>query len=194
MIDVLSFASVMDYRDELSDDLAKELVERTAMTVDIFPFVRLVAATMKIEVNDFDVIPKKIRSALKESKYTDRVAREIEEMSDEAFDALLAFIMSDEVTTTHVKLNLPIIRRIYGEELIPADLMFAYMGLSLRDTIDERIHGIIPGIFGDILIGSLFSELDDDDDEEDDEDDAKKCNCDGCHGGCGDCHGCHSDN
>ena len=55
---MLSFASTMSYRDALDGGLAEELIERTAMTVNVFRFVRLVVAAAGNETDDFGAIPE----------------------------------------------------------------------------------------------------------------------------------------
>ena len=203
---MLGAASVAAWHENLDEDLAHELIERTAMTVNIFQFLQLVMAAAEIkQIDDFSVIPEEIRTALSKNDYTDKIAYAIEKLDDEAFEALIAFIMTGEIERTHVKFNLPIMRHIYAEETIPADLMFAYMGLCPRQTIDEHFSGLHDalGALGGIgLLGALLDGMHDDDDDDGDEDDKSEeddkkedheCHCGGCHGGCGGCHGCHSD-
>lgn len=200
---MLSFASAMLYRGNLDDSLAEELVERTAMTVNIFPFLKLVMTTAGIEqIDDPSVIPEEIRVALSREDYTDKIARTIEELDDETFGALIAFIMTDKVEQLHVKFNLPIMRHIYAEGTIPTDLMFAYMGLCPRQTVDEPLGNFrdAVGVLGGLgLLDILFGVAHGDDDgkggdpEGNNKKDAHECHCGGCHGGCDGCHGCHSD-
>ena len=133
---ILSAASAMSWHDNLDDDLAHELIERTAMTVNIFPFLRLVVIGGEIEREDFDTIPEKIRAALRKNDYTDQIARAIEDLDADVLKTLLNYFISGEVETSHVKFSLPVIRRIYSDEIIPADLMFAFMASNSRDTID----------------------------------------------------------
>lgn len=163
---MLSPASAMAWRDDLDGDLAQELIERTAMTVDIFPFLQLVVTGVKIEVEDFDVIPQKIRTALCRNNYCSKIAHAIEELSDEAFSALLVFLLSGQVESVHVKFNLPIIRRIYMDNVMPAALVFVYMALCLRDTIDDCMRKLNEA-FGGLLFGEFLNEIcsDRDDDE-----------------------------
>ena len=186
---MLSFASAMDWHDDLANDLAEELIERTAMTVNIFPFLRLVMAAAKIkQIDDFSVIPEEIRTALSKNDYTDKIAYAIEKLDDETFKALIAFIMTSEVKRTCVKFNLPIIRHIYAKETIPADLMLAYMGLCPRQTIDEfcrKFHdAALVALGGPDLLDALFGEMYDDDDKDKDKDKNKNKNKEGDH----ECH------
>ena len=176
VLTMLSFASVMSYRDDLDSGLAEELIERTAMTVNIFSFVRLVVAVAEIETDDFDVIPKKIRAALRKNDYTDQIARAIEDLDDDAFAALLAFVVTRGIEQLHVKFNLPIMRHIHAEETIPEYLMFAYMGLCPRETIDEHfsdLHDALGALGGLSLLGELLGGMHDDDDKDKDDKDHK---------------------
>ena len=200
---MLGAASVAAWHEDLDEDLAYELIERTAMTVDIFPFLRLVVAGAEIENEDFDTIPENIRTALRRNDYTDQIARAIEDLDDDTFEAFLAYYITGEIETSHVKFNLPVIRHIYSDEVIPADLLFAFMASNLRETIDEHFGGLHDalgalgglGLFGALLDGMHDDDDDDDDDksEEDGKEEDHECHCGGCHGGCGGCHGCHSD-
>ena len=161
---MLGAASAMDWHDDLADDLAEELVERTAMTVDIFQFLRLVMIAARIKTEDYDKIPEEIRETLlKCNSYSDEIARAIEELDHETFEALIAFIPTDEIERISTKFNLPIVRRVYAEGMIPTSLMFAFMANSLRETIDEH--------FGDLgLLSALFDVMRDDEEEEEEED------------------------
>ena len=144
---MLNAASVAAWHEALDDDLAHELIERTAMTVDIFPFLRLVVAGAEIENKDFDVIPENMRTALCRNDYTDQIARAIEGLDDDTFKAFLAYYIAGEIKASHVKFGLPVIRRIYGDEVIPAYLLFAFMASNLREAFDGL------GLLGELLYG-----------------------------------------
>lgn len=158
---MLSAASAMSWHDNLDDDLAHELIERTAMTVNIFPFLRLVVIGGEIEREDFDTIPEKIRAALRKNDYTDQIARAIEDLDADVLKTLLNYFISGEVETSHVKFNLPVIRRIYSDEIIPANLMFAFMASNSRDTIDEHFGSAMDAIGGLGLLGALLGGMND---------------------------------
>lgn len=169
---MLSFASAMSYRDDLDSGLAEELIERTAMTVNIFPFVRLVVAVAEIETDDFDVIPEEIRTALRKNDYTDQIARAIEDLDDDTFEAFLAYYITGEIEKSHVKFSLPVIRHIYNDEVIPADLLFAFMASNLRKTIDEHfggLHGTLGALGGLTLLDALISGMHDDEESKEKE-------------------------
>lgn len=156
--EMLNFASIAAWHEKLSEELAEELIERTAMTVDIFSFLRLVVAGAEILDGGFDDIPQNIRKALCRNDYTDKIARAIDNLDDKTFRTLLAYLGTGAIEIIHVKFNLPIIRRIYNDKTIPADLMFAFMSSNLRDTIDERFDGVL-GIIGDLgMLGALLDD------------------------------------
>lgn len=161
---MLGAASAMSLHGNLDDDLAYELIERTAMTVDIFPFLHLVVICGEIERGDFDTIPEKIRAALRKNDYTDQIARAIEDLDADVLKTLLNFFLSPgEVKTSHVKFTLPVIRRIYSDKIIPANLMFALMASNLRDTIDGHFGGVMGAIGGLGLLGALLGGINDGD-------------------------------
>ena len=55
---ILSVASAMAHRESLSDELAQEIINRTARTVDLFSFVQLVVEAADVDVNiTNDAIP-----------------------------------------------------------------------------------------------------------------------------------------
>lgn len=175
MSTILGFASAMSYHDDLDGGLAEELIERTAMTVDIFSFTRLVIAAAEIDANNYDVIPEEVRTALLKNDYTDKIAYVIEKMNDEAFAAMLSF-MTGEIKNANVKFSLPIMRHIHAEETIPEDLMLAYMGLCPRETIDEHfggLHDALGALGGLTLLDVLIGRMHDDGDG-DSKDDAKE--------------------
>ena len=164
---VLGLASATSYHDSLSRDLAEELIERTAMTVNIFPFLWLVVAGAKIEAEGFEVIPAKVLLALLMDGYSDEIAHAIDALDDEAFKTLLVFIAEGKIEASSIKFNLPILRRIHKEEIIPEDLMLAYMGLCPRETLCSGcVQDTLGALGGIILLEDLFDKMRREDDEE----------------------------
>lgn len=169
---MLSFASAMSYRSDLDSGLAEELIERTAMTVNIFSFMRLVVTVEGIKTNDFDIIPEEIRTTLCKNDYTNKIAQAIEKLDDDAFAALLAFLLTGKIKCIHVKFGLSIIRHIYAKGKIPKSLIFAYMGLCQRETFGEHfgLNNAIGALGGltllDSLIDGIRGRYDDDDNAE----------------------------
>ena len=166
---MLSFASVSAWQEALDDELAEELIERTAMAVNIFPFLRLVATAADVGPVNFNAIPKSLKRALRENDYSDKIARLIEDLDNITFETLITYILSGKIERTHVKFNLPIIRNIYFNELIPTHLLFAFMGLCPRETVDDHVHRVMHGGLGDLLFGLILDEMSEDEEEEDEE-------------------------
>ena len=150
--DVLSFASVAGHNGVLSEEMAHEIIARTAMAIDIFDFLRLVDSCGLEQGKewDFNVIPKKIRKAFMKNEYEEEIANEIDDLSEDEFKALISFIIS-RVTELSVEFSVPIIHRVYEDEILNATLMFAYLGLALRNPPD-----IGPLLLGTMLAGSLL--------------------------------------
>ena len=169
---ILNCASAMCYRGELDHELIAEIINHTAMTVDIFPFLQLVILAAKIENNDFNAIPKAIRSILEKNKYVKDIAHEIESLDDDAFEALLASLIDINKTKgLDVLYAVPIIRHIYERGILSVDILFSYMACSLRDTLDEHLRkAITPNLVGGIMIGPMFDLIEDDEETTDDKD------------------------
>ena len=218
---VLSIASVMAWRDSLAEDLAEEILERTAITVDIFNFSLpfLAAADIGRARHNFYAIPKDVFAAMADDNYSDAVANTIENMSREAFEAMLVGLV--EKDGYDVRFNLPIFRFICGSDIIPQHLVFSLMASSMRTAHDEFMPRLP---FLDALFGLGRYEADDEDND-DDQDDAESqldaedqrnveeqhdaesrddtaCEasdasppkgCGGCHDGCCGCCGCFGD-
>ena len=162
---MLGFASAKDLNlsEGLSDDLAEELIERTAMTVDIFEFMKLIMIAVDVDIVDYNDIPNDIREALVKNKYSDEIARAIESpIDDYALKALIDFIATGQVEEIHIKFNLPIIRRVYGSGWVTQDEILAFMGLCLRETVEEHfddLQGVLSVLGGlDILEAFLGSD------------------------------------
>ncbi|MBR3143827.1 hypothetical protein IKF12_01335 [Candidatus Saccharibacteria bacterium] len=186
---MLSFASIKSWHDDLAEDLAHELIERTATTVHVFDLLRLVVtgAEIKITESDYTKIPNELRVALLKNDYKPKLAEIIEKLDEDVFKILIAYIVSgDEVETLSINFSLPIVRYLYAHEIIPNDLLLAFMAISLRDTSASDAAIEIIGGFNDFL-ESIFGGDDDDDDDQDERPSGS------CHGGCGNCHGRHSD-
>lgn len=134
---MLSFASIKSWHDDLAEDLAHELIERTAIIVHVFNLLRLVVtdAEIKITESDYAKIPNKLRAALLKNDYKPKLAGIIEELDEDVFKILIAYIVScDEVETLSINFSLPIVRYLYIHEIIPNDLLLAFMAISLYDA------------------------------------------------------------
>ena len=67
------FASTVACHDGFDDALAKELIDRTATTVDIFSFIESFIIAAKIENTNLDAIPEKICTALRPYNYSKKL-------------------------------------------------------------------------------------------------------------------------
>ena len=173
---MLGAASAMSYYGALYNSLAEELIERTAVTVELFSFISyvIIAAEIKTDKFGIDTIPEEIRTALHEGICTDEIANAIEKLDKSTFAAMLAYIMTDEVKRLSIEFNLPIIRYVYTEETIPQDLLFAYMGLCFHEPTDNPcailgISGGIPMLGGSINLLMMMGQDDDEDEEQEPE-------------------------
>ena len=171
----LIVASAAAYRDGLTENLTKELIERTAKIIDLFDFLRLAVLAGEIGTTNFDIIPPAIRTALEKNIYSDELAHDIENLSYDSFKALLSFIPSDEIEMLDIRLGLPILRRIYADRIVLTHLMLAYMAICLRETVEDKIAAKIaegsvePLDTLDAIFNAIF-DIDDDDITDDDSD------------------------
>lgn len=161
--ELLGLAAALSWHGKLYAELAAELVERTAMTVNLFPFLDLVIVgvgidTEKIGEDDYDKLPHRLQIALAKNKYSEAVAGEIEGLGADDFNVLVAYLNSGEVERTRVEFNIPIIRYIRAHELVPDDLLFAFMAGSLREPIGDGLGDALGGLLGLGLIGSLVDD------------------------------------
>ena len=184
---MLSFASIKSWHDDLAEDLAHELIERTAITVHMFDLLGLIVIGAEIEIteNDYTKIPNKLRVALLKNHYEPKLAKTIEELDESVFKVLIAYIINgNEIERLNINFSLPITRYLYAHEIIPNDLLLAFMAISLHDTSS---NDVVVGIVSDLndFLGSILDLSDDNDQDE--------RPSGGCCGGCGNCHGCHSD-
>ena len=169
---LLSFASAMAYRGALDNNLARELVERTTMTVNIFFFAQLVATAIGIKIDDYSAIPKKIHSAIQENNCTDEYTDAVEKLDDETFRTLIAFVSTSEIDELDVGFNSAIIQRIYTRKMIPDDILFAYMGLCQHDVTEAiaeclgSLYGALGAFAGFALLDELTNETPDGEDGE----------------------------
>ncbi|MBQ3464829.1 hypothetical protein IJH15_01240 [Candidatus Saccharibacteria bacterium] len=157
----LACASSQSRNGKLSDDLANDIIERMAMTVNIFGFLSIVQNEAESEVNKFGKIPKTIRDSLCHNSYSDEIASVIKGLSEKQFESLISFIASGIIKECNVRFNLPIIRRIYEQEMIPRNAVLSYMGLFQRETVEvvENRSSRMSGPFlalEDLLNAMLF--------------------------------------
>lgn len=148
--DVLGFASAASYSNPLPEDLFEAIIDRTAVTVNTFLFADSVVVAAGIGTDNFSLIPEDIQTALREGHYTDKVGKAIEGLDNNAFAALLSFILKGKINALSAKFNLPIIRRMHAaeERVIPENLMLAYMATSVRKPESSRPFAAVIDVSG----------------------------------------------
>ena len=118
---------------------------------------------------DFESIPENIRVALKENKYTPKIAQDIESLSTYAFNALLVFI-KEKIENLDVLFTRHIIRSMYmyDKDFIFTELLFAYMAICIRKPVDDILcRNFVNGL----IIACEDIDKEDEEEEEEDEDD-----------------------
>lgn len=154
---ILRAASAMAHTGNLKKGLAVELIERTSIMVNVFSFLELVAISAKVKTEyydeeDYQDVPEKIlETLLWDRQYSDEIANAIEKLEIEAFEALIAFLVNGEVDAINVEFGLPIIKYVYKNGIVPNELVFAFMALCQRQTIEEYLSGRVVSDIGDIL-------------------------------------------
>ena len=136
---ILTYASAASLSGSLDEAIASELVDRLAMKVDIFQLSSYVVACAAIEAKDTDAIPEEIREALGDKEKNDDFIRVIGDLDSAIFATLLCFLAEGGIKCMNAAYFLPIIRRIYEDEIINRGVLFAYMALCLRKTVEESL-------------------------------------------------------
>lgn len=136
---ILTYASAAFLSGNLDEAIASELIDRLAMKVDIFQLSRYVIACAAIEAKDTGAIPEEIREALGSEEKNDDLIQVIGDLDSAIFATLLRFIAEGGVKCMSAAHFLPIIRRIYEDEIIDRGVLFAYMALCLRKTVEESM-------------------------------------------------------
>lgn len=132
----LSFASAAEWRGGLNNNVRNQIINRTAMMVDIFRLLGLVATGAGIRTEycneeDYDDVPTEILEALLWDGYDEEIAAKIDKLEIEAFEALIAFFVNGEVTNPDAKFNLPIIWYIHKNRMVVDELLFAFMAICI---------------------------------------------------------------
>lgn len=157
--------------------MANELVERTSKAVNIFKFLKLVATAMRFESDNYDIIPDPVRSALSKNDPSYVVERAIDDLSPDAFEAMISLLLSEGFEQLNVRFAPPIIRYIYENQVLSDDLMFAFMAACPRRTVEEFLSSINPF---DAFAMLHLSESMADDGKTDDEDSNNKAADEAC--------------
>lgn len=136
---ILAYASAASLSGNLDEAIASELIDRLAMKVDIFQLLSYVVACAAIEAKDTDAIPEEIREALGDKEKNDDLIQVIGDLDSAIFATLLRFIAEGGIECMSAAHFLPIIRRVYEDEIIDGGVLFAYMALCLRKTVEESM-------------------------------------------------------
>lgn len=136
---ILSVASAMAQRESLSDELAQEIIDRTARTVDLFPFIQLVVEAADVDVNiTNDAIPAMVRTGLLENDVI--VADMVMSLDDREFEAVLSLLTSDKIERLNIDFSPVLINRVCAGGLLPLSLLLAYMACCRKP--DPPVFGL----------------------------------------------------
>ena len=160
----LRFAAAAAYNGVLSEAMGKEIFERMAGKVEFFGFVNAIALAIDVDTTDTRALPIWAKNAAKEEDYK-TLAEKIGMLTPDAFANLLAFYITGEVEEVSFEACMPIIKRIYEDENIPNDLLFALMATCLHDTVEHRMAEYI-GPYVDVLFAALIGPIFDDREED----------------------------
>lgn len=129
--ETLTFTALKARRGDLADDFARQLIERTAGAVEVFPFLRLVVAYDGCSKSNEEV-PKELAAALASDWFDQEMADAIIDLDKETFRALIAYTMGD-LDKLCVGYSYPLILCAYMHKIIPAELLFAFLAGCLRE-------------------------------------------------------------
>ena len=165
---VLSYASARATQRYLDEQMANELIERTAMVVNTFYFLQLIAIDKEIVNQKSRKIPQKVRDAFREMKgYDKEIAIAIENLNSNAVIPLISLLSSGKIERIDKRFNIAIFRLIYRAHWIREDKFFAYMGLCLNEPIDKKINPRLLGVMSDLsLLAAITDMLKEEDDED----------------------------
>lgn len=141
-VTTLTFAALKARRGDLADDFARQLIERTVDLIEIFPFLRLMAAGDGCAKSDRQV-PKKLATALAGDRFDQETADAIVGLDRETFRALVAYIVED-LDNLCIGYSYPLILCAYVHKIIPAELLFAFLAGCLRESRSAFPLGVLP--------------------------------------------------
>lgn len=138
----LTFAALKARRGDLADDFARQLIERTADLIEIFPFLKLVTTGDGCAKSDRQV-PKKLATALAGNRFDQKMADAIADLDKETFRAVVAYVVED-LDNLCVGYSHPLIVCAYVHRIIPVDLLFAFLAGCLRESQSSFPLGVLP--------------------------------------------------
>ena len=135
---MLTHASVASHLNALNYEVGRVLIGHTAKVVDLFPFVELVWKAADCERSNANNIPDLVRDDLLRDCYSHHFALCVANMDCETFTNMLSFIyLSDEVTQLGADFTPTLILYVHERNIIPKELLFAYMAACLKEPISE---------------------------------------------------------
>ena len=134
---MMTHASVASHLNALNYEVGRVLIEHTAKVVDLFPFVLLVWKAANCEWSNATSIPDLVRDDLLRDCYSHDFALSVANMDCETFTNMLSFILSDEVKQLDVDFAPALILYVYVRNIIPRELLFAYMAACLKEPISD---------------------------------------------------------
>lgn len=134
---MLTHASAAFHLNALNYEMGRVLIGHTAKVVELFPFVELVWKVAGCERSNANSIPDLVRDDLLLNCYSHDFALYVANMDCETFTNMLSFILSDEVTQLDVDFTPTLILYVYVRNIIPGELLFAYMAACLKEPISE---------------------------------------------------------
>ncbi len=141
-VTTLTFAALKARRGDLADDFARQLIERTVDLIEIFPFLRLMAAGDDHAKSDKEV-PEELAAALAGDRFDQKMADVIVGLDRETFRALVAYIVED-LDNLCIGYSYPLILCAYVHKIIPAELLFAFLAGCLRESQSAFPLGVLP--------------------------------------------------
>ena len=134
---MLTHASAAFHLNALNYEMGRVLIEHTAKVVELFPFVKLVWKVAGCERSNTNSIPDLVRDNLLLDCYSHDFALSVANMDCETFTNMLSFILSDEVTQLDADFTPTLILYVYERNIIPRELLFAYMAACLKESISD---------------------------------------------------------
>lgn len=158
---VSAMLSIAAHQEKLDPCFSCVLIEGTAELVDSFVFLRTITYILDIEPEDIDEsdvedVLEDIKEALSSGLYDEQINIAIEELDENAFEALILFIIND-VESLDVRYNTSIISHIYHLGMVSDKDLFSTMGsfIKVDNIFDEYAMRLMGGNIGSIIIAAI---------------------------------------
>lgn len=154
---LLNYAIVFSTQQRLTMDTASLLIDAISINVNSFQFLDTILFHLKvIRTEKYEVIPKRILDILEKNVPNDELNHRVACLQVDEFLTLAEYLTSGKKETMNVTYTLPFIRYVFSHELIPLNLLFAYMVSALREPNVTNVDVI--GIIGQIVDGIMGEE------------------------------------